>query len=184
MPPKSPQSNYSKRPLRRLRLPKIVPRKTKGLFEEYFYSILVVIFVVVAILGKAGGLSGFDALVVGAWLAVFIWFAQQLKGYFAEKSKVANGKTAESAPKAPVQEAKGPLPLPPWMKPMIGPQWPLKTGPWPARPRQTTVPPTRAPAAPRNPNKPGFVYERPTLPDRKPKLPHNWRQDQGKKPKR
>src|SRR5437899_13078093 len=92
MPPKSPQSNYSKRPLRRLRLPKIVPRKTKGLFEEYFYSILVVIFVVVAILGKAGGLSGFDALVVGAWLAVFIWFAQHLNGSFAEKAKWANGK--------------------------------------------------------------------------------------------
>jgi hypothetical protein len=184
MPPKTPQSNYSKRPVRRLRLPKIVPPKTKGLFEEYFYPILVVIFVVVAILGKAGGLSGFNALVVGAWLAVFIWFVGQLKGYLAEKSKVASGKTAEPAAKAPVQEAKEPPPLPPWMKPMIGPQWPLKTGPWPARPRQTTVPPTQAPAAPRNANKPGFVYERPTLPDRKPKLPNNWRPGQGKKPKR
>jgi hypothetical protein len=184
MPPKTPQSNYSKRPLRRVRLLKIVPRKTKGLFEEYFYSILVVIFFVVAILGKAGGMSGFNALVVGAWLAVFIWFARQLKGYFAEKSKVARGKTVEPAPKTPVQEAKGLLLLPPWMKPMIGPQWPLKTGPWPARPRLTKVPPTQAPAAPRNPNKPRFVYERPTLPDRKPKLPHNWRTDQGKKPKR
>src|SRR5207245_11065252 len=145
MPPKSPQSNYSKKPLRRLRLPKIVPPKTKGLFEEYFYSILVVIFVVVAILGKAGGMDGFDALVVGAWLAVFIWFARQLKGYLAEKSKVASGKTAEPAPKAPVQEAKGPLPLPPWMKPMIGPQWPLTTGPLPAGLRPKKVRPQRSP---------------------------------------
>ncbi len=184
MPPKTPQSNYSKRPIRRLRLPKIVPPKTKGLFEEYFYPILVVIFVVVATLGKAAGLSGFDALVVGAWLAVFIWFARQLKGYFAEKSKVAGGKTAEGTPKAPVQDVKGPLPLPPWMKPMIGPQWPLKARPWPARPRLTKVTPTQTPAAPRKPNRPGFVYERPTLPDRKPKLPHNWRSDLGKKPKR
>jgi len=184
MPPRTPQSNYSKRPVRRLRLPKIGPSKTKSLFEEYFYALLVVIFVAVAILGKAGGLSGFNTLVVGAWVTAFIWFSRQLKGYFAEKSKVANGKAAEPAPKAPVQEAKGPLPLPPWMKPMIGPQWPLKTGPWPARPRQTTAPPAQAPAAPRNPNKPGFVYERPTLPDRKPKLPHNWRRHEGKKPKR
>ncbi len=185
MPPKTPQSNYSKRPVRRLRLPKIGPSKTKSLFEEYFYTLLVVTFVVVAILGKAGGLSGFNTLVVGAWVTAFIWFSRQLKGYFAEKSKVANGEAAEQAPKVPVQEGKGrPLPLPPWMKPMIGPQWPLKTGPWPARPRHTTVPPTQVPAAPRNPNKPGFVYERPTLPDRKPKLPHNWRRHEGKKPKR
>src|SRR6266571_1987675 len=185
MPPKTPQSNYSKRPVRRLRLPKIGPSKTKSLFEEYFYTLFVVTFVVVAILGKAGGLSGFNTLVVGAWVTAFIWFSRQLKGYFAEKSKVANGEAAEQAPKVPVQEGKGrPLPLPPWMKPMIGPQWPLKTGPWPARPRHTTVPPTQVPAAPRNPNKPGFVYERPTLPDRKPKLPHNWRRHEGKKPKR
>jgi hypothetical protein len=28
------------------------------------------------------------------------------------------------------------------------------------------------------------VYERPTLPDRKPKLPNNWAERQEKKPKR
>jgi hypothetical protein len=90
------------------------------------------------------------------------------------------------------------------MKPMIGPQWPLKTGPWPARPRlgqppAAQTPATRPPAssaptnsasgtpdlpAPLKANKPAFVYERPTLPDRKPKLPHNWQNQKDKKPKR
>src|SRR5260370_24649213 len=101
MPHKTPQSNYSKRPVRRLGLPKIVPPKTKGLFEEYFYSILVVIFVVVAILGQAGGLSGFDALVVGAWLAAFIWFARQLKNHLAEQPKLASRQPPHPAPNTP-----------------------------------------------------------------------------------
>jgi hypothetical protein len=160
----------------------------KGLFEEYFYAILVVIFVAVAILGKAGGLGGYNALVVGAWVAVFLWFARQFKGYFAEKSKAANGKMV-AVPTVPAEQPKRPLPLPPEMKPVTGPQWPLKTGPWPMRLRQSPTParatPTpQSPAAPRNPNKRGFVYERPTLPDRKPKFPNNWERPEGKKPKR
>src|SRR2546429_4053881 len=54
MPPN--KSNYSKRPVRRVRLPRIGLRKTKSLFEEYFYAFLVTISVVVTILGKAVGL--------------------------------------------------------------------------------------------------------------------------------
>lgn len=195
--------------MRRLRLPKIGPPKTKGFFEEYFYACLVSIFLVVTILGKAGGLSGYDALVVGAWVAGFTWMAGQLKGYFKEKSKEANGKTLAHQPQTPAGTGNGQLQLPPGMKPMIGPQWPLKSGPWPSRPKlgqlptaQTPVtrPPIASapavsapastasagpdPAAPRNPSKPAFVYERPTLPDRKPKLPHNWQGQKDKKPKR
>lgn len=203
MPPKSPQPNFSKRPVRRLRLPKIVPRKTKGLFEEYFYALLGIIFLVVAILCKAGGMSGYDAVVVGAWLTGFVWVTRQVKGYYGEKSKDTNGKTVEPPPQTPAGTGNGPVQLPSGMKPMIGPQWPLKAGPWPTRPRlgqlpnaQTSatrppaasVPTTPAstpsnPAEPRNPNKPAFVYERPTLPDRKPKLPHNWPGQKDKKQK-
>ena len=40
------------------------------------------------------------------------------------------------------------------------------------------------PAGPGNPGKKAFVYERPTLPDRKPKLPNNWAGKQDKKPKK
>jgi len=180
MSPNSPQSNYSK-PVRRLRLPKIGLTKTKGLFEEYPYVFVVIIFAVVGILGKAGGLSGYDALVIGLWVGGLTWFAWQLKGYLSQRSSTRPEKKPPE-PAKPLQEAlKGPQPLPPGMKPMIGPQWPVKAPPsakpvpWPER--------AQAPAAASGQNKPAFVYERPTLPDRKPKLPANWRSQQDKKPK-
>jgi hypothetical protein len=184
MPPNKPQSSYSKRPVRRLRLPKIGPSKTKGLFEEYFYVCVVLLFVIVAILGRAGGLSGYDALVVGLWVAGFTWFAGQLKNYFKEKSKPAREKNPTRTPEAPVQAANGPLALPPGMKPMIGPQWPLKTGPGSLKPAERPAQAGATPAAPGSQNKPVFIYERPTLPDRKPKLPNNWPGQKNKKPKR
>jgi len=188
--------------VRRLRLPKIGPTKTKSLFEEYFYVLLAVVFVAVAILGKAGGFSGFNALVVGAWITAALWFASQWKGYLAEKEKAANGKALASAATARTETSKGPMPLPTGMKPMIGHQWPVKTALWPAQRGQTKQWPkpalgapaarptevqdssSEAPPAPTDPNKKVFVYERPTLPDRKPKLPHNWKKTDKKKPKR
>ena len=203
MPPKTPGTSYTGRPVRRLRLPKIGPTKTKSLFEEYFYALLAVVFFAVTILGEAGGFSTFNALVVGAWVTAFLWFVNQWKGYLAEKSKASNGKTP--APQAEAQAAapKGPLSLPPGMKPMIGPQWPVKTGMPPAWPRLPNQKPAKASQAPTvltpsvqtsgaqpPPNQEGaaseekkraFVYERPTLPDRKPKLPNNWVDPNSKK---
>ncbi len=204
MPPKIPGTSYTGRPVRRLRLPKIGPTKTTSLFEEYFYALLAVVFFAVTVLGKAGGFSSFNALVVGAWVTGFIWFASQWKGYIAEKSKAENGKTSARQAEARAQAPSGPLPLPPGMKPMIGPQWPVKMGArpsWPRLPNQrpakasqapavqtpvvpiSAVPPAPALAAPSSEEKKrGFVYERPTLPDRKPKLPHNWADSNSKKP--
>jgi hypothetical protein len=197
MPPNKPQSNYSKKPVRRVRLPKIGLRKTKSLFEEYFYASVVIICVAVAILGKAGGLSGYDAIVTGLWVGGFMWFAWQVRRY--RKERAGGGESPErskQAVQAPPQMMN--QPLPPNMKPMIGPQWPLKTLPGaaksvkrpvrpaqePRKPVQTPAPAGQAPGAPSNPNKPAFVYERPTLPDRKPKLPNNWPGRPNKKPKR
>ena len=204
MPPTSPQPSYTKRPVRRLRLPKIGPPKTKGFFEEYFYACLGIFFAVVAILGWAGGMGGYEALVMAAWLTGAAWFAKQVREYYREKSKVENEKAAATAAKPPGNAPEGKLPLPPGMKPMIGPQWPVKAGPFPNRPGLRTAPsiPPRtdrepangtpaapvtaspAPGAPGNANKPGFVYQRPTLPDRKIKLPYNWPEQKNKKPKR
>ncbi|HTT32915.1 MAG TPA: hypothetical protein VMH48_04890 [Methylomirabilota bacterium] len=205
MPPKSPQTSYTKKPVRRLRLPKIGPPKTKGFFEEYFYATLGVFFVVVAVLGWAGGMTGYEALVIAAWLTGFAWFARMLRDYFREKSKVKGEKEAATAAKPEAEAAKGPASLPAGMKPIIGLKWPVKSGPFPNRPGLRTapsIPPELAdkaatqttPAATQagppnstwnsNANKPGFVYQRPTLPDRKPKLPHNWPGQNNKKPKR
>ena len=177
MSPNSPQSNYSKRPVRRLKLPKIGLTKTKGLFEEYPHAFVVIIFSVAAILGKAGGLSAQDALVTGLWVGGLTWFAWQLKGYLTQRSNAR----AEEKPGEPVKPAtevpKGPLPA--GMKPMIGPQWPVKSAP----PRKPVPWPEPAQATPNEQNKAVFVYQRPKLPDRRPKLPANWPGQQDKKSK-
>jgi len=195
MPPN--KSNYSKRPVKRVRLLRIGPRKTKSLIEEYFYGFAVSICVVVAILGKAGGLSGYDAIVTGLWAGGFTWFAWQVKLYRKAEAGPGSREKSQQAVQAPPQMMN--MPLSPNLKPMIGPQWPLKTLPgaarpvqWPVKPaeqesRKPAQTPARAgqdPGAPSNPPKPAFVYERPKLPDRKPKLPANWVGQPDKKPKR
>jgi hypothetical protein len=172
MPPNRPQTNYSKKPIRKVRLPKIGPLKTKGLFEEYFYGFLVAILLVVTLLLVAGGMGTSDAIVMGLWVAGFTWFAWQLKRYSKEKSNPTTKRMLAQNAKLQNQAVK-PQPSPN-MKPMIGPQWPLKTGGAPAQAASGT----------KQGNKPAFVYERPTLPDRKPKLPANWPGRQNKKPNR
>jgi len=66
------------------------------------------------------------ALIVGLWVAGLTWFARQLKGYFKEKSQPAAKKKRVEAAKTAAHPAK--MPTQPILKPMIGPQWPLKTG--------------------------------------------------------
>jgi hypothetical protein len=183
MSPKSPQSNYSKKPIKRVRLLRIGPSKEKGLFEEYSYGFLVGIFLLLFILLKAGGMDTSTALIVGLWVSGLTWFARQLKSYLKERSEPAAKKKHGEAAKTATQPAK--MPTQPVLKPMIGPQWPLKTGGAPGPARPTLAPPNGK-------SKPVFVYERPTLPDRKPKLPANWpgqpskkkTGQQDKKPKR
>src|ERR1700682_668660 len=165
MSPNSPQSNYSKKPLKRVRLLKLAPPKTKGLFEEYFYGFLVAIFLVLFILLLAGGMESSTALVAALWVTGLTWFGRQLKRYFKEKSAPAPTRKRAEAAKGPAKPAA--IPLSPNLKPMIGPQWPKKV---PGAPIQTGPIPS-----PQNGKaKPAFVYERPTLPDRKPKLPAQW----------
>jgi hypothetical protein len=167
-----PQSNYSKPPIKRVRLAKIGLRKTKGLFEEYFYGFLVGIWLTLSLLLKAGGMDTSDAMVMGMWVAGGTWFAWKLKEYFKEKSVPAALKKRAQEVEALQQVEK--IPLSPNLKPMIGPQWPLKTEAGASKP---------APGGGQT-KKPAFVYVRPTLPDRKPKLPANWpgRQDKKTKP--
>jgi hypothetical protein len=196
MPPNKPQSNYTKRPIKRIRLLKIGPRKSKSLFEEYFYGFVVAICLAVMILGKAGGLSGYDAVVTGLWVGGFMWCAWVLRRY--RKEQPSNGRIEKSTPAGQTPPQGIAKPLSPNFKAMIGPQWPLKPlqggarpiqrSARPAResikPAQTPGPSDKAAEAPSNPNKPAFVYERPTLPNRKPKLPANWAGQQDKKPRK
>jgi len=198
MPPNKPPSNYSKKPVRRVRLLKIGPRKTKSLFEEYFRGLTVAISLTVMVLGKAGGLGGFDAIVTGLWVGGILWFGWQLRNYRKERAIAGSIEKSRRAMQAPIQMTNQPLPAN--MKPMIGPQWPMKSLPgtaraWPVQrpakpkpqesknPAPAPAPAGTAPVAESNPNKPAFVYERPTLPDRKAKFPANWAGKPDKKPK-
>lgn len=205
MPPKSPGTSYTGKPVRSLKLPRIGQTKTKSVFEEYFYILLVLVFLSVAILGKAGGFSTYNALIVAAWITAAIWFARQWRGYLAEKAK--NEETVAPPAPAPGLAPKRSLPAPPGMKPMIGPQWPVRPGAqtvWPKSPKRPkkvvpAAPGVRPSPVPAQQNqtsetnspekKQRFVYERPTLPDRAPKLPNNWvhpdkKKAKNKKPKR
>ena len=192
MPQMSSGTSYTGKPVRRLKLPKIGPTKTKNFFEEYLYALLAVVFFAVTIVGKAGGFSAYNAVVIGAWVTAILWCGHQLKDYFVERSKAENGKTPAPQPQERVEAPKGPVALPAGMKPMIGLKWPVKPGARPAWPKLPKEQPAVA-AAPQpqaiqppsetatqtsqinsNDKKRVFVYERPTLPDRKPKLPNNW----------
>jgi len=180
-----------------VRLLKIVPKKTKSLFEEYFYAFVAIISAVVIVLGKAGGLSGYNAVVTGLWVGGFTWFAWVLRRYRKEQAGAVKIEMAKQA-EVQAQLQRKLETVSPNFKPMIGPQWPLKTFPGagravrrPLRPPPQAIKPAPTPAGtgqtagkPSNPNKPVFVYERPTLPDRKPKLPNNWPGRPNKKPKR
>jgi hypothetical protein len=194
MPPKSSGTSYTAKPVRRLKLPKIGQTKTKSVFEEYFYILLALVFLSVAILGKAGGFSTYNALIVAAWITASIWFAHQWRGYLAEKAK--KEKTVPPPAPSPAPTPKRPLPLPAGMKPMIGPQWPVRPGArpvWPKLPKQPkkAVPVQQSQTSETNsPEKERrFVYERPTLPERAARLPNNWvnpdkKKAKNKKPKR
>src|SRR5713226_8756404 len=127
MQPNKPQSNYSKKPIKRIRLLKIGPRKSKSLFEEYFYGFAIAVSLVVTILGKAGGLSGYDAIVMGLWMGGFMWCAWVLRRYRKEQASPGQMQKSKQAMQ-PRGEMIG-KPLSPNFKPMIGPQWPLKPVP-------------------------------------------------------
>lgn len=199
MPQRTPGTSYTGKPVRRLKLPKIGPRNTKNFFEEYLYALLAIVFFAVTVLGKAGGFSGYNAVVIGAWVTAILWCAHQLKDYFFEKSKAENGKTTVGRPQARTEAPKGPSQLPAGMKPIIGVQWPVKPGKrpsWPKLPKEQSATleqpqvieppeatPNHAPQTNSNEKKRAFVYERPTLPDRAPKLPNNWVDENGKNQK-
>jgi hypothetical protein len=153
-------------------------------------------------LGKAGGLSGYNAVVTGLWVGGMLWFGWQLRNYRKAQAITGSIEKSGQAVQAPVQILNRLLPAN--MKPMIGPQWQLKTIPGASRPVQRSLSQAKEPMKPvrtpaqtptpggqvqGTPGAPGspvkrFVYERPTLPDRKPKFPANWAGKPDKKPKR
>lgn len=107
--PQSKPSRYH--PLGRFRLPTPKPLLQLSLFQEYPYTFFVAFFVVVALLGKSLGLSLWDALVVGAWMASLMFFGWQLMRYLkyrANPQAVAKEEAARRAVlEAKTRQAKG-----------------------------------------------------------------------------
>jgi hypothetical protein len=174
MPPKTPKQSFSSWREKKFVIPKIARKDSPSFFQEYFYYILVATTLGLMLLLKGGGMKGSDAIVIGMWFGAIMWFARQTQAYFKEKKKTADDERAAKQPKMkPFGENWEP---PKGMKPMIGPQWPLSPG-------ASGTESTDATSAEEKKNKPGFVYERPTLPGRTPKLPANWGSKGKKKPK-
>src|SRR2546422_5955055 len=176
MPPNKPQSDYSKKPIKRIRLLKIGPQKSKSLFEEYFYGFAIAISVVVTILGKAGGLSSYDAVVIGLWVGGFLWCARVFRRYRGGQASPGRIEKSTQAFQTPPQVSAKPLSAN--FKPMIGPQWPLKAVPGAARPAQRSISqhkrqrsrrkrqerPAQAPGGQANPINQRFLTKRQTRP--------------------
>ncbi len=173
MPPKK-KPTFSRWREKKFVIPKVSLRNTPSLFQEYFRAFLVAITLGVMLLLKGGGMKGSSAIVIGMWFGAILWFARQVQEYFKEKKKAADGERAAKTPKMkPFGEKWEP---PKGMKPMIGPQWPVHPG-------GTAAGSSSLPAEEEKQSKPGFVYERPTLPGRTTKLPANWSLKGKKKPK-
>jgi predicted lipid-binding transport protein (Tim44 family) len=175
MPPKTPKQNFSRWREKKFVIPKIALRKRPSFFQEYFYYFLVGILLGVMLLLKGGGMSGSSAVVIALWVGAIVWFGQMARGYFKEKNKATGPAAASKQPGTDAVVEKKKWEPPKGMKPMIGPQWPLNSG-------GTEAESPSAPAEDKK-KKPGFVYERPTLPGRRPRLPANWNSKDKKKPK-
>jgi hypothetical protein len=102
-----------RKPLVRIRLPLVGQVKTKSLYEEYYYPLLLIFAAGLILLLKAGGMSFYDASVLGLWIGAIVFFLTQVIRYFrfkadpeAEAQDVAapaNG--ADVAEKKPVAAA-------------------------------------------------------------------------------
>jgi hypothetical protein len=180
MPPKSSKPNYLRWRENKFVIPKIAQRNGPSFFQEYFYFFLVGITLGVMLLLKGSGMKGTDAIVLGMWLGAILWFARQVQAYFRDKKKAAEPARAAKQPGPLASGEKEKWEPPKGMKPMIGPQWPLKSG---TAGSESPKAPAEEEKEKEKENKPGFVYQRPTLPGRKPKLPANWSSQDKKKPK-
>jgi predicted lipid-binding transport protein (Tim44 family) len=176
MPPKNPKPTYSRWREKKFVIPKIALRNTPSFFQEFFYYFLAAITLGMMLLLKGSGMSGSNAIVIGLWMGAILWFAQMARGYFKARNKPTSPSAAPKQPGADANLEKKKWEPPKGMKPMIGPQWPLFPGSPGAGISNVT-------SADEKKNKPGFVYERPTLPGRRPRLPANWSSKDKKKPK-
>src|SRR5215467_3206010 len=140
MPPN--KSNFSKRPIRRIKLLKFGPKKSVSLFEQYFYGFTAAITLTAIILGRAGGLSWYEAAVTGFWIGAILWFGRMFWKYrqdlgIKEQAERAKKVLQEQADLAATAVASK-------LKPMIGPQWPLKRNGIKPPARQVPQPPQKS----------------------------------------
>jgi hypothetical protein len=82
MEPLRPKLRLEKKRPVKIKLPVITRSKSKSLFEEYYYPLLLIFSCGIILLLKAGGMSFYDAAVAGLWLGAIVFFVTQVIRYF------------------------------------------------------------------------------------------------------
>ena len=103
MPPTKPQSNPSKKPVKKIKILQVKRIDQKSLLSEYFYLALGILFCVIVLFLSAAGVRFDESAVVGLWIVAIIFFGRQVTRFM--KGETAP-KKAEKKPLASLPEKK------------------------------------------------------------------------------
>ena len=137
MPQSNPPSKLSGR--LRLRLPALRQEQRKSIFAEYPYVFFAVAFLAIALLGKSGGMSLRDALIIAAWIVSIAYFIWQVVRYRKDKSAPPATKL-EVVGKAEPTKKSEPAAARPAAKPLSVEISETKPPKWPAPPPRLVAP--------------------------------------------
>src|SRR5208282_801708 len=121
MPPTKPQSNPSKKPVKKIKILQVKRTEQKSLLVEHFYPFLGILFIVVVFFLGAFGLEWDESAVVGIWIVGIIFFVKQVVQYLkgapapkkGERKPMASIPSKRYTPPALPRVTKGFRPMPP-----------------------------------------------------------------------
>ena len=121
MPPTKPQSNPSKKPVKKIKILQVKRTEQKALLVEHFYPFLGILFIVVVFFLGAFGLEWDESAVVGIWIVGIIFFVKQVVQYLkgapapkkGERKPMASIPSKRYTPPALPRVTKGFRPMPP-----------------------------------------------------------------------
>jgi hypothetical protein len=121
MPPTKPQSNPSKKPVKKIKILQVKRTEQKPLLVEHFYPFLGILFIVVVFFLGAFGLEWDESAVVGIWIVGIIFVGRQLVQYLkgapapkkGQNKPMASMPSKKYTPPALPRVTKGFRPMPP-----------------------------------------------------------------------
>jgi len=121
MPPTKPQSNPSKKPVKKIKILQVKRTEQKSLLVEHFYPFLGILFIVVVFFLGAFGLEWDESAVVGIWIVGIIFFVKQVVQYLkgapapkkGQRKPMASMPSKKYTPPALPRVTKGFRPMPP-----------------------------------------------------------------------